>query len=219
MSLTIESVGSQIQQDSYRQSIEVVIQDIRRTRTGRIVLNLIEISTRTVTIVPSADGGGIHAEAIPEFEGSSGTFSPHRLARGTNARVRFSVGLDIPNIPQGRSDEVLLHELAHALRMISGAERYSRDARGNRILLPIASFENVEEFFAAIVGSVHSSELGRQVLGNHGYWALTDYSVLQRPPYSTRLREIWGHMPRFAEDMGMIPAEVAAFNPFRDVSH
>jgi len=123
------------------------------------------------------------------------------------------------NWPQGSSNEVLLHELAHALRQINGAERYSRDAAGNRVLLPMASFENVEEFFAVMVASVHSSELGRAALGNHGQWRLRDPNVLQRPPYSTRLRQIWQRMPRFAAGMAAIPVNVAAFNPFRDVPH
>jgi hypothetical protein len=87
------------------------------------------------------------------------------------------------------------------------------------VLQPIASFGNVEEFFSAMVASVHSSELGRAALGNHGQWPLRDPAVLQRPPYSTRLREVWTRMPLFAADLAAIPPAVAAFNPFRDVPH
>ncbi len=220
MTLRIDSRGSQEQQNAYRRAIEAVLLNVRRTRTGRIVITYIERSARIVTIVPYTSGGR-NAEAVPGSQAASGTFSSERVARGTNSRVRFSVGSSVmpANWPQGSSDEVLVHELSHALRQINGAERYSRNAAGARVLLPIASFENVEEFFAAMVASVHSSELGRAALGNHGQWRLRDPDVLQRPPFSTRLRQIWVRMPQFAADMAAIPANVAAFNPFRDVPH
>jgi hypothetical protein len=117
--------------------------------------------------------------------------------------------------PQGTADEVLVHELAHALRQINGVERYEgRDAAGHPLLLRIVSFGNVEEFFAAMVASVHSSELGRPALGNHGQWPLRDPGVLQHPPYSTRLSEFRVQMPDLTRELAGIPA---AFNPFRDV--
>lgn len=220
MTLRIASRGSEHQRGTYRHAIEAVLRDVRRTRAGRTVITHLERSPRTATIVPYTDADH-NAESVPDSEAASGTFSHDRVAHGTNARVRFSVGRSVmpANWPQGTADEVLVHELTHALRQMSGAERYTRDATGARDLLPMASFENVEEFISAMVASVHSSELGRAPLGNHGQWPLRHAAVLRAPPYSTRLREFWVRMPRFATDMAAIPAVAAPFNPFRDVPH
>lgn len=214
MSLRIDSRGTPDQQARYRREVEAVRAQIRRTRTGRILLKHIDHeATHEVVIVPYTDADR-NAEAVPGSWAAAGTASATRVARGTTSRVRFSVGRSVmpPNWPQGTADEVLVHELAHALRQITGTQRY----RGGQ-LLRIASFGNVEEFFAAMVASVYSSELGRPPLGNHGQWRLRNPDVLQRKPYSTRLRETRTRMPLFCEEMSRIPPQVAAFNPFRDV--
>ncbi|WP_149274990.1 type III secretion system effector protein [Pareuzebyella sediminis] len=218
MSLLIRSRGAANVQARYRASIEQVLRDIRRTNTGRIVIGHIERDRHRVVISPYLEGGAPNASATPGSELSGGTFSADRTALGTGSFIAFSVARSVlpANVPQGRADEVLLHEMAHALRQINGVERLVR--RGGRIeLLQMASFESVEEFFAAMVASVHSSELGRRILGNHGSWPLRNPDVLNRPPYSTRLRQIVARMPNFAGDMARISETVAPFNPFRNV--
>ncbi|MEL0585129.1 MAG: hypothetical protein AAES65_09675 [Candidatus Thiodiazotropha sp. (ex. Lucinoma kazani)] len=219
MPLRIESRGTPEQQVNYRRSIERVLAGVQRTHVGRIVIRHINRSDRTVMIVPYT-GRGVNAAAVPGNNAASGTFSRTRVARGTNSRVLFSVDRSVmPDVPQGTADEVLLHELAHALRQINGVVRWARDTTGARVPLRMASFGSVDEFFAAMVASVHSSELRRPVLGNHGVWELRNPDVLLQRPYSTRLRDFWERMPVIAAEIGAIPANVAAFNPFRDVPH
>ena len=76
---------------------------------------------------------------------------------------------------QGRNDEVLLHELCHSLRQISGVERYRRTRGGGVTPLEMSGgFANIEEFFAVMVTSVYSSELGRRPLGNTQDASLSD---------------------------------------------
>lgn len=216
MTLHIRSRGTAAQQARYGQEIEGVLGQIRPTRTGTIVLEHIERSPHRVTIVPYTDGDR-NAEAVPGNWRASGTVGRGRPAAGTGSRVRFSLRMSAmpPNWPQGNPGEVLVHELAHALRQVTGTERYRAGGSGD--LLPMASFENVEEFFAAMVASVYSSELRRPPLGNHGQWRLRDPAVLLRPPYSTRIQDFRVRMRDFCADMAGIPATVATFNPFRDV--
>lgn len=219
MSLRIESRGSVQQQEAYRRSIQGVLDVVQRTQAGRIVINHINSSSRNVIIVPYT-GRGINAFATPASRAASGTFSAARVASGTNSWVEFSVDRSVrPNVPQGSADEVLLHELAHALRQINGLVRWERNAAGERVPLRMASYCNVEEFFAVMVASVHSSQLGRAARGNCSVWPLRNPNVLQQRPYSTRLREIWQRMPVFASEIAAIPVTTAAFNPFRDVPH
>ena len=216
MTLQIRSRGTAAQQARYRQEIERVLLRVRPTRTGTILLGHIERSPHRVTIVPYTDGD-INAEAVPGSWRASGTVGRGRSAAGTGSRVRYSVRMSTmpPNWPQGNPGEVLVHELAHALRQITGTERYR--ARGSQDLLPMASFENVEEFFAAMVASVYSSELRLPPLGNHGQWVLRDPDVLNHPPFSTRIRDFRVRMRAFCTEMAGIPPAVATFNPFRDV--
>lgn len=217
MTLDIRSRGTPDQQDRYRRSVAGVVEAVQRTRTGRIVIAHITASPRRVTIEPWTGESG-NAEAVPESEVASGSTVPGRTSAGTNTHVRFSADRSAmpPSAPQGSADEVLVHELGHALRQISGAEQYER-VGGGLALLRMASYGNTEEFFAAMVASVHSSELGRAPLANHGRMALRDPGLLQRPPFSTRLRQARARMPGFCAQLAAIPPEMAAFNPFRDV--
>ena len=216
MTLQIRSRGTAAQQARYRQEIEDVLAQARITRTGTILLGHIERSPRQVTIEPYT-GGGRNAEAVPGNWRAAGTTMRGRPGRGTTSRVGFSVRMSTmpPNWPQGNPGEVLVHELSHALRQITGTERYVAGSSGTA--LPMASFGDVEEFFAAMVASVYSSELRRPPLGNHGQWVLRDPDVLARPPFSTRIRDFRLSMAAFCGDLARIGADVAPFNPFRDV--
>jgi len=217
MAIFIHSRGPQRIQDRYRESIERVLRDIELTRTGKIVLKYNRQDRHRVIISPYLDAGGPNAFATAGNFLSSGTFSANRIASGSGSRIEFSVARSTfpENTPQGRADEVLLHELSHSLRTITGTQRLS-GRRSTATFLAMASYETVEEFFAAMVASVHSSELGRAILGNHGRWPLRNPEVLKTPPFSTRMRQICERMPEFAGDMALIPETVAPFNPFRD---
>lgn len=132
MTLQIRSRGTAAQQARYRLEIEGVLGQIRPTRTGTIVLEHIERSPHRVTIVPYTDGDR-NAEAVPGNWRASGTVGRGRPAAGTGSRVRFSLRMSTmpPNWPQGNPGEVLVHELAHALRQVTGTERYRAGGSGD----------------------------------------------------------------------------------------
>jgi hypothetical protein len=218
--LQIRSRGTDAQQAAFTAGIQAVLTAIRRTITGRTVIGMLEGSPRRVVIEPfdSSDVGemGLNAFAAPGSVDSAGSLHLDRPAAGTGSFIHFTPGLYVTGSPQGSDDEVLLHELCHSLRQTRGLERYARGPRGGRIYMPMVSYENVEEFFAAMVASVHSSELGRRPLGNHDSAGLPDPAVLSRAPYSTRLAEIARQVPDLHAALRAIDAATAPFNPFRD---
>ena len=223
MTLEIRSVGNVRQQKVYRGTVAPLLKQIQRTRTGQIVLQRIERSPRRVRIVPTGrqelrDGGFNNAVANPRHERAAGTLGAGSPAAGTGSEIQFTVRNLRNRGIQGRNDETLLHELCHSLRQINGVERFRRSPGGG--VAPRAmsgGFVNIEEFFAAMVTSVYSSELGRRPLGNTQDASIRDPSMLENPPFSTRLREFQSRMPDFVREMRAISAEQASFNPFRDV--
>ena len=216
MTIQIRSGGSASIQVRYRLSIYAVLRDVRRTQTGRIVLNLLDQAGYDVIIEPNLDpAGSNNASEI----GASGVHEGNaRLgvsARGTRSFVAYS-----PNRLTGRGvgmgrDEVLLHELCHSLRTVNGRMR----KRSNGQLLAMAGgFHNVEEFFAAMVTNVHSSELGRPARGDHGTGRLRSIDQLRKPPFDRRLRQFSISMPVLCRQLAALPPTVAPFNPFRDIA-
>lgn len=222
MTLEIRSRGTPAQQAAYEGTIRPLLTTIRGTTTGQIVIRMLEGSAHRVRIVPFgrndyAEFGFNNAIAMP-MSNSCGSFGSERTGRGSGSNISFSVGNLRNRGVQGQNDEVLLHELCHSLRQVSGAQRLRRTAQGGVSLVSMeGGYDNIEEFFAAMVASVYSSERGRRPLGNHNASGLPDPTVLQRPPFSTRLRDFHRRMPEFTRAMAAIPPTTATFNPFRDV--
>jgi len=73
----------------------------------------------------------------------------------------------LPPLPGDDAGEVLLHELVHALRQMSGLLDPYPMERG---------FDTQEEFFAVLVTNIYTSERGRfrQLRGDHGNLALVE---------------------------------------------
>lgn len=218
MHIEIRAYGTPQQERDFHAEISPILARIRASWSGFLVLRRIHDSDRRCRIVPYlGEFGANNAFARPFNRLGAGSFSRERRGGGSGSEVHFSPSTRLQNRVQWRNDEVLLHELCHSMRQVMGLQRYRRNATGGVGFVPMASFENIEEFFAAIVTSVYSSEHGRPALGNHGSWPLPDQERLRDRPFSTRLREIGERMPDFVTDMQEIPRTVAAFNPFRDI--
>lgn len=221
--IRIRSGGPPRMRQRYEQAIRGVLAVCGRSATGALLLNTLRNHRRNIIIEPYTDAGANNAEAVPFSEDAAGTFGTDRTAAGTHSIVRFSVERSVmpPHWPQGQSDEVMIHELAHALRQVTGTERYANEPMNannpvNDGFLNMASYGNVEEFFASMVASVHSSELNRRALANHGGMPLRDPQLLNQQPFTTRMNEIRSRPPlqEFCRQMAAIHAD---FNPFRDL--
>jgi hypothetical protein len=218
MDIGVRSKGTTAQQARFESSVRPILATIGTTVTGQTVLQWIYRAAYKVWIEENLDftpNGYNNASTVSASNSHAGTAHLGRSARGTRAFIGYS-----PNRLRGRGvqfarDEVLLHELCHALRAIYGWERHN--SSGGALAMS-GHFDNVEEFFAAMVTSVHSSEQGRAALGDHGDWPLRSQDMLKERPFITRLREFNIAMPAFCKELSNIPAAVAAFNPFRDIA-
>lgn len=215
MAIQIRSRGPAAAQARFTASVQAIFPAIRRTHTGRLILEWLNRAPYDTIIEPYSGHDYNNADEIGASESHAGNDRLGTSARGTRAFVGFS-----PNNLSGhgvgnRPDEVLLHELCHGLRSVYGWERY--DHAGNYLRMA-GGFDDVEEFFAIMVTSVHSSELGRGARGDHGNWRLPSEDLLRKHPYDTRLRQFNTSMPVLCSQLRGIPANVAPFNPFRDIA-
>ncbi len=217
MAINIRSGGPAAGQRRYRDSVQAILVTIRRSQTGRLVMDRLGRAAFDVIVEPNLEADGFNnAFEQAASHSHSGNQRLGTSARGTRSLIAYSPRRLTGRGVQFAFDEVLLHELCHSLRTVYGRIRFG-NAAGD--LLPMAGgFDNVEEFFAAMVTSVHSSELGRPALGNHASWRLPSVDLLRKPPFDTRLRQFNVSMPDFCRDLRAIPAAVAPFNPFRDIA-
>jgi hypothetical protein len=121
----------------------------------------------------------------------------------------FSSGPGGPSGPGATADEILLHEMLHALRQMTG--RAVREAvSGN------PGMDNYEEFAAIVVTNVYRSELGLPQLrrDHHGFLALTGPTATTagfKAAFSQYLNFMDVEQPRLCNNLRQ--ARVG-FNPF-----
>ncbi|HBQ19729.1 MAG TPA: hypothetical protein DEF51_54255 [Myxococcales bacterium] len=150
----------------------------------------------------------------------TGTPDPHAqtgTGRGSDAVVRFTprqwetgICTIFGNSPGGRSDEVLLHELFHALRVTVALRDCSALVGG---------YDTFGEFAAIAVTNMHSRELGRPLRRNHGGFthvigAERTYNTTEHAAWTLRLCR---QMPELTRRLSRIPLSVCDFNPFLTV--
>ncbi|MEO8052003.1 MAG: M91 family zinc metallopeptidase [Acidobacteriota bacterium] len=206
----------------YVANINLQLGVVRSKGTGGAVLAYIERSGRHVRIRPMlrttavgtaghTGAGWNNAVTTPASWSASGTFSSQRHGAGSDATIEYSPENLSGHSPGQLHDEILCHELCHALREIYGVELLAR----NHGWRPIGGgFEDVEEFFACSVTSIYSSQWLRPLRGNHDRAGMRDPGQMERPPFSTYIRMFRRQMPQFTNELAQIPA---AFNPFRDL--
>ena len=127
---------------------------------------------------------------------------------GTDVTVYFTSQdhLKELNLPGNRPDEVLLHELVHALRMMKGMSlcRFMPD-----------DYDTVEEFHAILVANIYRSECGYPTLrANHfGKHALADVSDVRfYAKYKDTIDGFVGDMRVLCQSIGAVQA---TYNPIR----
>ena len=139
------------------------------------------------------------------------------LAGGIEADIRYTPGHWIPGAvqyggatgPGGSADEVLLHELLHAVRITLGLG----DCRQTQA--PLHRYDNRSEFYAVLVENVYSSETRRPPRRDHwGHVALRDpVQYYAQPSNKLMIMNFCRSMPQFTRDLASVPCN---FNPFRE---
>ena len=111
--------------------------------------------------------------------------------------------------PRWRPEDLLVHELFHALRILVVPNVFSLDRR-------LPKFSSVEELYAILVTNMYCSEQGRDhdLRGSHSatYDVLDSNDLKIRLDYGLHLTRLESEMPELTSKLRALPMK---FNPFR----
>lgn len=146
-------------------------------------------------------------------------FTPAHWSRDRPDKLMYDLGIGTRggNFVGSLPDEVLLHELVHALRDLTGLATKS----GMRTYNPVPKqpgWDNFEEFFAILVSNIYHSERGRKhIRSNHdsGWSSKTDEEWLDIARNRSHVRRFRREQPELFNDLRDVPA---AWNPLRGFS-
>jgi hypothetical protein len=153
------------------------------------------------------------ADGPVENRNMTGTPLPHEprgSGRGSDTVIWFTPQdyIKTSSLPGGRPDEVLLHEMVHALRMEMGL---------NLCLAMDDGFDTVEEFYAILIANIYRSECGyRDLRANHNgkqmlAAPLTDDSRFYKQ-WKDKIDRLCREMSALCNVLAAVPC---AFNPIR----
>jgi hypothetical protein len=212
---------------SYQESMFKRLNHLKRSATGRAVLA--ELRARlsySVCIfpfefLPSIDGASRNSQGVTDMVLIPQT--RRERARGigplgTKLRKRgvYAASFDKPGAVdvyysdylcdyESDADGVLLHELVHAMRIVSGL--------GHATRMP-GSYENSEEFYANTIEGIFRSERGQHV---YDYaWHPTDQaSVLKQPMARALITTLCHQQMSLCIALAQVEAD---FNPIRPIA-
>jgi hypothetical protein len=154
---------------TYEADTRAILQRLLQSNTGRAVLEVIEDYSNTnryITISPDLDvecnahsGAGVVVSRGLRIGNPS-----QRLSGGISSTIDFSpqkwVGGQRCSQSAGEdATEVLMHELIHSLRALTGH-------RASQTLL---YYNNYEEFYAVLLTNIFSSEVGRRLRSGYSF--------------------------------------------------
>ena len=171
--------ASNSQAGTYEAATQDVVRQISSTPVGGVLIQQINAwSSRTVTIRPLNDV----AVDLTGADADNGEAARSRTMGGSNVTIWYDpatwnkasakIGIDPAN--HYRPDDILFHELVHALRMMQGLWDPAR----------IVNWDNVEDLFAIMLTSIYLSSNNRNndLRGNHQRLFHSLPNSLLRPP-------------------------------------
>lgn len=220
---------------AYEAAVVATCARIRANRVGRI---LIDELARRVTIIPFARHGAGNAFAHSGY--TRGGLAPGERMRYCMNRASTpfdDTGRPIPNTPRGTgrgsatwveftpggwsgvtapgpgpwADEVLMHELVHALATTQGAS--SCRAAG-------FNYDTFDEYVAIAVTNVYCSHYRRPVRDSHQDRGPRPARVGQQriDAEDEMMRDLYWLMGNFCDRLANLPESYASYNPFRDAA-
>lgn len=209
--------GTESQQRNYVRSLNNVLDTIRQSRTGRILLRHIDATPYPILIYPYWGQQPNAITNVPHLS-VSGTTDNGTRARGARVEIAFHPIRSADSSPGGSAHECLFHELAHAYRALTGSERHVLNGSNRDDASFGFEFESIEELFSVILTNIYSSELGLPMRLNHDTEELTNRGLVQQWGFREQYRIMYNRMPEaFISDISNIPKTVASFNPFADI--
>jgi hypothetical protein len=218
---------------AYEQQVAALLRMIHAQHTGRLVLHWIRRAGKGIWVLIAPYGpywqkkyGNANALSHGDLrlETISGDWS---FSLKLAMKLNFSPGVYTPLCAAGLSscgpgmlpDEVLLHELVHMQRKVSGISK-AVSLKGTSL----NDFENEEEFFAIAVQNLYISESGRaagagpgqtRLRADHARGALSDdrsFAQFVNPDYIRLIAKYCKQHPKLSSGLAYSDAP---FNPFR----
>jgi len=214
-------------------SVEGLLDQIKSHRVGKAVIREIHRCRRTLRIVPYFGGSKDSPNAVAKPDKAVDARRRHWINRdthgnliygslrgtgiGSDAVVKFLPsdfvkhvpGADTPAGPTAVQDEVLLHELVHAVRYMKGLSA-RRKVRFQRSF----AYHNMEEFFAILIANIYRSECGRPGLRHdHAGFdtvSMNSVSFLKIGRNRAHVRQLRREMPNLFRELRGVRAD---FNP------
>lgn len=198
-----------------------VLQAIAASNVGKIILLAICFNSRRLTIVRLNDLAIGKTGAIPRSEASAAAGGC-----GSDVEIRFDPQTWISSDEERsydpghhyHADDVLLHEMVHALRMM----------RGLRQNTPVVDYDNVEDLISIMISNIYLSASGRNndLRGSHNlrFTPLRKNYFQPTEPmkdsafyiqYSVYIDPFIDVMPDICNQIAGIPANLCKWNPLR----
>ena len=179
------SLKSYGQINAYELAVLTDLNHIYNSQTGRVLFNDFRGTGRSIKIVPEEKNGtnanarGVSAkdslplgEKYPDgcswlesLSGKRGCSSPTiGSGRGSNAVIEFSPLKYNDKYPGFRPDEILIHEMVHAIRDARGINGGNKELLAGSIFRGGKIYDNEDEFIAILITNIYSSEQKRPSL-------------------------------------------------------
>lgn len=149
---------------TYVQAVRSALYRIYQSDSGKALLRSIRYHGYIVNIIPYPGHDICGADVDGNYDAATGIVMP--TVRYTPGM--FSKGGSCSHLPgRGWTESILLHELVHALRIISRTRR--RDYTGVVMTGGLYRYDNFEEFIAVLCEDIYVSERGKPhaLLGDH----------------------------------------------------
>lgn len=211
---------------SHQESVMKRLNHLKRRATGRAVFAELR-ARRSYSVhifpyafLPSLDGDGRDALGITDtlnipqtrWERAHGIEPP-----GTQFHMRgvYWASMDKPGAvdvfysaercEESDADGTLLHELVHAMRVLSGAHHQRKMGRG---------YHNSEEFYANTIEMIFRSERGQNVV-DYAWHRIDQASVLKQPMARALITDLCHRQMSLCIALAQVEAD---FNPIRAIA-
>ena len=208
----------------YEGQVRPILTTVQGTATGRTVMGFFALRTHQVWIVPpegnqsrvEAGAGAVDPNAAFRrgFElrdGVAGNVDPrHRKGSGagSDSLLRFHpIHWNNPGASFTTPEEVIVHELFHAMRQTFGALRNT----------PLGGdFQTVEELYSIFVENMYAIEKNLPLRATHRTRSSNvspDHSMKHNPQFHAPMRDLAAMMPTIVNALARVHT---LYNPFRD---
>lgn len=212
------------QAPAYEYATQEVFRQIERTAVGGMLTRQINASPHTLTVRALNERASLdQTRTIWADQAAAGQREASRGGGGTNVIMWYEPGAwskpsakaSIDPANHFHADDVLFHELVHALRMLRGLMDMSK----------IRGWDNIEDLFAIMLTNIYNSSNNRNndLRGDHGVpFRVLGNSAL-RPTeqideqgfytaFSTDIDRLWLSLPDLCQGMSRVACR---WNPLR----